>query len=149
MVGDITQAKNTYNDILKIKPEYPEVFVRLGTLYLNECNYIKAEDCFLNTVKLDKYLLEAHLALSRIYIALDVLESCVMSCDELLKCLDLPRDITINSVSDLSKLYVSIGETLKAQQKELLANASLEIAALIDPDPRKNLNHKTRISACR
>ncbi|MGR3175665.1 MAG: tetratricopeptide repeat-containing glycosyltransferase family 2 protein, partial [Candidatus Scalindua sp.] len=133
MAGNIAQAKDTYNKTLKIKPEYPEVFVRLGALYLNECNYIKAEECFLNTVRLDKYLLEAHLALSKVYIALNVLESCVMSCDELLKCLDLPRNIAIDSVSDLSKLYVNIGETLKARQKELLANASFEIAALIDP----------------
>jgi len=132
MVGDIAQAKDTYNNLLEIKPEYPEVFVRLGTLYLNECNYIKAEECFLNTIKLDKYLLEAHLALSRIYISLNDLESCVMSCDELLRCLDLPRDITINSVSDLSRLYVSIGEALKTQQKELLANVSFESAALLD-----------------
>ncbi len=131
--GDIAQAKDTYNKILKIKPEHPEVLVRLGTLYLNEPDYIKAKDCFLNTIKLDKYLLESHLALSRIYIALNVLESCVMSCDELLKYLDLPRDVAIDSLSDLSKLYVSIGETLKAQQKELLANLSLEIATLIVP----------------
>ena len=147
MVGDIAQAKDTYNKILKIKPVYPEVFVRLGTLYLNECNYIKAEECFLNAIKLDKYLLEAHLALSRIYITLGALESCVMSCDELLKCLDLPRNIAIDSVSDLSKLYVNIGESLKAQQKELLANVSFEIAALIDPDSRNTLSHKIRITA--
>ncbi len=134
IVGDITQAKDTYNNILKIKPEYPEVLVRLGALYLNELDYIKAEECFLNTIKLDKYLIEAHLALSRIYIFLNVPESCVMSCDELLKCLDLPRNVTIDSVSDLSKLYVSIGETLKAQQKKLLANVSFEIAALLNAD---------------
>ncbi len=115
-----------------MKPEYPEVLVRLGTLYLNEPDYTKAEECFLNTIKLDKYLIEAHLALSKIYLFLNDPESCVMSCDELLRCLDLPRDITINSVSDLSKLYINIGEALKAQQKELLANMSLEIAALLD-----------------
>ncbi len=130
--GDIAQAKDTYNDILKTEPEYPEVLVRLGTLYLNEQDYIKAEECFLNTIKLDKYLTEAHLALSRIYLFMNDPESCVMSCDELLKYLDLPRDITINSVSDLSKLYINIGETLKAQRKELLANVSFEIAAMID-----------------
>ena len=132
MVGDIAQAKDTYNDILKIKPEHPEVFIRLGTLYLNEPDYTKAEECFLNTIKLDKYLLEAHLALSKIYISLDDLESCVMSCDELLRCLELPRNVTINSVSDLSKLYINIGTDLMKQQKELLANMSLEIAALLD-----------------
>jgi len=133
MTGNIAQAKDTYNDILEIKPEHTEVLVRLGALYLNEPDYIKAAECFLNTVKLDKYLLEAHLALSRIYLSLNDLESCVMSCDELLRCLDLPRNITINSASDLSKLYINIGETLKAQQKELLANMSLEIADLIYP----------------
>jgi tetratricopeptide (TPR) repeat protein len=132
MAGDIAQAKDTYNNLLKTEPENPEVLVRLGTLYLNEPDYIKAEECFLNTIKLNKYLLEAHLALSRIYIFLNDLDSCVMSCDELLRCLDLPRDITINSVLDLSKLYINIGETLKTQQKELLANMSLEIATLLD-----------------
>ena len=134
MGGNIAQAKNAYNNMLEIKPEYPEVFVRLGALYLNECNYIKAEECFLNTIKLDKYLLEAHLALSRIYVSLNDLESCVTSCDELLKCLDLPRNIAIDSVSDLSKLYVNIGETLKARQKELLANVSFEIATFLNAD---------------
>ncbi|MGR3301365.1 MAG: tetratricopeptide repeat-containing glycosyltransferase family 2 protein [Candidatus Scalindua sp.] len=134
MMGDIALAKDTYNKILKIKPKHPEVLVRLGTLYLNEPDYIKAKDCFLNTVRLDKYLIEAHLALSKIYIAQDVLESCVMSCDELLKCLNLPRDITINSVMDLSKLYIDIGASLMKQQKELLANVSFEIAALLNAD---------------
>ncbi|MBS1258714.1 MAG: Cell division coordinator CpoB [Candidatus Scalindua arabica] len=133
MAGNIAQAKDTYNNLLRINPEYPEVLIRLGALYLNEPDYIKAEECFLNTIKLDKYLLEAHLALSRIYLTLNDPESCVMSCDELLKCLALPRDITINSISDLGKLYINIGEALKAQQKELLANMSLEIASLIDP----------------
>ena len=147
MMGDIAQAKKIYNNLLSIKPEYAEALVRLGTLYLNEPDFARAKECFLNTVRLDKYLLEAHLALSKIYIALDVLESCVMSCDELLKCLDLPRNVTIDSVSDLSKLYVSIGDTLTAQQKELLANVSFEIATLIDPNPRKTLSHKNRISA--
>ncbi|ODS32456.1 MAG: glycosyltransferase fused to TPR-repeat domain protein [Candidatus Scalindua rubra] len=131
-IGNIAQAKDIYNDILTIKPENPEVLVRLGTLYLNEPNYIKAEKCFLNTIKLDKYLLEAYLTLSKIYISLNDLESCVMSCDELLRYLNLPRNITINSVSDLSKLYINIGTSLIKQQKELLANTSFEIATLID-----------------
>ena len=133
-IGEIARAKDTYNKILKAKPEYAEVLVRLGSLYLNEPNYIKAKECFLKTLKLDKYLLEANLALSKIYISLNDPEGCVTSCDELLKCLNLPRNITINSISDLSKLYANIGATLLKQQKELLANYSLEISTLLDPD---------------
>ncbi len=133
-IGEIVRAKDTYNKILKAKPEYTEVLVRLGSLYLNEPNYIKAKECFLNTLKLDKYLLEANLALSKIYIYLNDPEGCVTSCDELLKYLNLPRNIIINSISDLSKLYADIGTALLKQQKELLANFSLEISTLLDPD---------------
>ena len=132
-IGEIARAKDTYNKILKAKPEYAEVLVRLGSLYLNEPNYIKAKECFLKTLKLDKYLLEANLALSKIYISLNDPEGCGNSCDELLKCLNLPRNITIESISDLSKLYAHIGITLMKQQNGLLANFSFGIAALLDP----------------
>jgi tetratricopeptide (TPR) repeat protein len=133
-IGNIAQAKDIYNNILTIKPEYPEVYIRLGNLYLNESDYNKAKECFINSIKFEKYLLEAHLALSRINISLNDLESCVVSCDQILKCLNLPRDMTINNVSDLSKLYVNIGNTLSKHQKENLSGFSFEIALLLDPD---------------
>jgi tetratricopeptide (TPR) repeat protein len=145
-IGEIARAKDTYNKILKAKPENAEVLVRLGSLYLNESNYIKAKECFLNTLKLDKFLLEAHLALSKIYISLNDPEGCVTSCDELLKCLNLPRNITIESISDLSKLYANIGTTLFKQQMELLANFSFEISTLLGSDaPEKNGQDKNTL----
>ncbi len=134
---NLSLAKSIYNNILTIKPEYPEVYIRLGNLYLNEPDYSKANECFLNSIKLDKYLLEAHLALSKIYISLNDLGSCVVSCDQILKCLDLPRDMTISNVSDLSKLYINIGRTLQEHQKENLSGFSFEIALLLDPDVLK------------
>ncbi len=132
--GDVTRAKDTYNNILTIKPENPEAHAKLGYLYMNESNFTRAKECFLNTIKLGKYLIDAHLALSKINIFLNDLEGCVMNCDELLKCLNLPRNITLNSISDLSKLYNNIGTTLLKQQKELLANLSFQISTLLDHD---------------
>ncbi|MEE8597262.1 MAG: glycosyltransferase [bacterium] len=128
---EIAQAKDIYNKILKTKPEHAEALVRLGSLYLDESNYTKAKECFLNTLKLDKYVLEANLALSKIYISLNDPEGCVTSCDELLKCLNLPRNITIDSIHDLSKLYTNIGITLMRKRKEVLASFSFEIATLL------------------
>ncbi len=132
-IENTTNAKNTYNNILTLRPEYPEVYIRLGNLYLNEPDYYKAKECFLNSIKFDKYLLEANLALSKIYISLNDLESCVICCDQILKCLNLPRNITINNIPDLSKLYVNIGNTLSKHQKENLSGFSFEIALLLDP----------------
>ncbi|MEE9604261.1 MAG: glycosyltransferase, partial [Candidatus Scalindua sp.] len=133
-VGNVTRAKDTYNNILTIRPKNPEALASLGYLYMNESNFTRAKECFLDTIKLGKYLIDAHLALSKIYISLNDPEGCVTSCDELLKCLNLPRNITIDSISDLSKLYADIGITLMKQQKELLANFSFEISTLLDPD---------------
>jgi tetratricopeptide (TPR) repeat protein len=138
-IGETAQAKDTYNKTLKAKPENAEALVRLGSLYLSESDYIKAKECFLNTLKLNKYVLEANLALSKIYISLNDPEGCVISCDELLKCLNLPRNITIDSISDLSKLYANIGITLMKQQKELPAIFSFEIAALLDPGSQNKI----------
>ncbi len=131
---NIPKAKEAYYTILDLEPENAEVLVRLGSLFLNESCFSKAKELFLETIKLDKYLLEAYLGLSKIYLSLDDQESCIKSCNELLKCLNLPRNITINSLYDLSNLYLDIGTTLIKQQKETLARFSFEIAALLDPD---------------
>jgi glycosyltransferase involved in cell wall biosynthesis len=132
-INNIPDAKDAYNKISGLEPENAEVLVRLGSLLLKESYFSEAKQLFLKTIKLDKYLLESHLALSRIYLSLDDPESCVMSCNELLKCLNLPRNIIINSLNDLSRLYKDIGTTLLKQQREPLARFSFEIATLFDP----------------
>ncbi len=136
-IKNIPKAKEVYNKISGLEPENAEVLVRLGSLFLKESCFSKAKEFFLKTIKLDKYLLEAHLALSKIYLSMNDPESCVMSCNELLKCLNLPRNITINSLYDLSNLYIDIGTTLIKQQKESLAGYSFEIAVLLDPNALK------------
>lgn len=131
--GDNDGAKEIYNKILEIKPDNPETLIRLGSLYLSEPDYVKAKECFLNILKLNTYLLEAHLALSRIYVSLKDIEGCIKSCDELLKCLKLPGNLTIDSISDLGNIYINIGVALKKQNQELLSKLSFEIAYDLDP----------------
>ena len=131
--GDNDGAKEIYNKILEIKPDNPETLIRLGSLYLSEPDYVKAKECFLNILKLNTYLLEAHLALSRIYVSLKDIEGCIKSCDELIKYLKLPGDLTIDSISDLGNIYINIGVALKKQNQELLSKLSFEIAYDLDP----------------
>ncbi|MCP4253973.1 MAG: glycosyltransferase [Candidatus Scalindua sp.] len=132
-ISDITHAKEAYERLLTKEPKNAEALVRLGSLFLQESDLDNAKKCFLETIELGMYLVEAHLALSRIYISQNDMESCIVSCDQILKCLNLPRDITINDLSDLSKLYTDIGKDLLKQQKEILSGFSLDIAKLLDP----------------
>ncbi len=144
-INDISYAKDSYEKLLTIEPENAEVLVRLGSLFLKDSCLDNAKECFLETIELGKYLLEAHLALSRIYIVQSDMESCIVCCDQILKCLDLPRDITINNLSDLSKLYIDIDKALLKQQEEMLSEFSYDIAELLDPvvlksnDPNKSV----------
>ena len=136
-INDITRAKDTYNKISDLDSENAEVLIRLGSLFLNESYFTKAKEYFLKTIELDKYLLEANLAMSKIYLSLDDPESCVVICNKILECLDLPRTKTIDSLNDLSKLYIEIGTTLLKQKNETLAAFSFEIAVILEPDAIK------------
>ena len=131
--NDITHAKEAYERLLTIEPKNAEAFIRLGSLFLKDSDLDNAKECFLEVILLGMYSVEAYLALSRIYISQNEMESCIASCDQILKCLNLPTNITINDLSDLSKLYIDIGKTLLNQQNELLSGFSFDIAELLDP----------------
>ncbi len=136
---NIPEAIAVYSSILDIEPENAEILLRLGSLYLQKHDNTRAKEFFQALLKSGKHLLEAHLGFSKIYISMNDPESCIGSCDELLKLLNLPRNITINSISELSKLYIDVGTTLLNQQNEPLAGFSFEIAVLLDPDALKSI----------
>lgn len=131
-VGNTSQAKQAYHDILRVVPENPEALVKLGSIYLSESNYTEAKGYYLKTLKQGKYMIDTLLALSKINIYLNDLESCVRCCDGLLKILNLPRNISIDSKGDLSQLYIDIRTALMRQQKGPFAEMSIEIANLLN-----------------
>ncbi|MCP5002398.1 MAG: glycosyltransferase [Planctomycetes bacterium] len=131
MVKDYDMAKSTYCKILAAMPENPETLVKLGNLYLQESDHIKARECFVKTIQLNKYPVESYIAMSKISIYLKDLECCAVNCEKLLNVLALPRNVTTKSTSDLSKLFVFIGENLIKQQRVDLANSSFELAVIL------------------
>ncbi|MDR4504144.1 MAG: glycosyltransferase [Candidatus Scalindua sp.] len=129
--GDTIQAEKIYHALLETDPEYADVYIRLGSLYLNESDYVKAKECFAQTVKLNRYPAEAYLALSKISLCMQDLEGCLENCNELLKTLHIPGNITINSLSDLSSVYGNIGAYFRKQKNGHLADYSLHIAEML------------------
>ena len=146
--GNSAQSKEIYNVLTQINPDNPEVMVRLGSLYLREEDNTGAKEYFLKLLNYEKYLTEAHLCLSRIYIALNDPESCIRSCDALLEMLNLPRDITINDISELGDLYVQIGISLLREHKEPQVKFSFEIAELLNPGIMDNIQNAKPLDNC-
>jgi glycosyltransferase involved in cell wall biosynthesis len=147
-IGNSSQSKEIYNELIQTNPDNPEVLVRLGSLYLREEDNTGAKEYFLKLLNYEKYLTEAHLCLSKIYIALNDPESCIQSCDELLKVLNLPRDITINDISELGDLYVQIGISLLRENKEPQVRFSFEIAELLNPGIMDNIQNAKPLDNC-
>jgi tetratricopeptide (TPR) repeat protein len=143
--GNVTMAMETYNKILAIEPENPEALVKLGYLHLEKSDFLMAEGFFINTIKSDKYLIDASLALSKIDVSRNDIEGCVINCDRIMKCLGLPGNVTIDSISDLSNLYIKIGNTLLKQQKELLAEKSFKISILLSPEAFDDENYHEKL----
>ena len=146
--GDSSQSKEIYNSLIRTNPDNPEVLVRLGSLYLREEDNTGAKEYFLKLLNYEKYLTEAHLCLSKIYIALNDPESCIGSCDALLEVLNLPRDIIINDISELGELYVQIGISLLKEQKEPQVKFSFEIADLLNPGILDNIQNTKPLGNC-
>ena len=146
--GNSSQSKEIYNSLIRTNPDNPEVLVRLGSLYLREEDNTGAKECFLKLLNYEKYLTEAHLCLSKIYIALNDPESCISSCDALLEVLNLPRDITINDISELGDLYVQIGISLLREKKEPQVRFSFEIAELLNPGILDNIQNAKSLDNC-
>jgi glycosyltransferase involved in cell wall biosynthesis/Tfp pilus assembly protein PilF len=148
-IENITQSKDIYNFLTETNPNNPEVQIRLGSLYLHEEDNTRARECFLKLLNGEKYLIEAHLGLSKAYISMNDPESCIRSCDELLKHLNLPRNITINSISELSNLYIKIGIALLREHKEPQVKFSFEIANLLNPGILDKIQNVPALNSCK
>ncbi len=142
--GDIARSKDTYNTLAKINMNNAEVLLRQGSLYLRENDNNSAKECFIKLVNSEEHLVEAHLGLSKVYLFMNDPESCIQSCDKLLEYLRLPRNITINSLSDISNLYVLIGTTLRKKHQMALSDFSFEIAVLLNPDALKAIQPEAK-----
>ena len=138
------ESIKAFNLVINNDPKHVDAFFNMGNAYerlgsfnSDESSYLRAEECLLNALNLDKASIKALISLSKIYIYLNDPDKCVVCCDELLKILDLPRDITIENLAQLSFLYTNIGSALQGRKKELLAKAAFEIAGLLNPEKKK------------
>jgi hypothetical protein len=90
-------------------------------------------DCFIKALNLNPDLKDIRIALSEIYFRQYDLENLVKQCDELLKDLNLPRKMTINSFEDLGLLYRKIGKTFLENGAKGLSLMAYHVSLMICP----------------
>lgn len=132
-IGLFEDAEDAFIKSLEINPDRLEALTNLGHLYYEKKAYGKAEECFQKALDLESDLIDARIILSDIYFRQYDVDHLVEQCDALLKILELPRDILLESLEDLGCLYLKIGDVLYEKGLTTLSLMAYYVSFLINP----------------
>jgi len=127
--GDLNSAVRHLGKALELSPNSLEALSNLGYVYFDGKNFSKAKGIFEYLDYLHPTLLDVPLILSMIYIRIGNIESVVDECDKILGLLGMDRILTLNSVLDLSNLFVNIGTILLEKERLALGILAFDIAS--------------------
>jgi tetratricopeptide (TPR) repeat protein len=119
---------------LKLNPERLEALINLGLVFYQQKKHQQALEYFNQALALDHQLVDVRLFVSDIFLQAGEVEGLVKVCDELLEMLDLDRDLTIQSLQDLGKLFYEIAGALDQGGKPTLAIQALHVGFNLLPN---------------
>ncbi len=131
--GRTDEARRALEKALELNPERLEALTHLGHLCYQQKEDLKALDYLNRALFLKPDLIDVRLLLSELYFRSYDPDGLIEQCDQLLKILSLPRNITVESLNDVSKLYETIGETLLVQRQGHLALMAFGLSFLLHP----------------
>ena len=126
--GDLDSALRYLEKALQETPDSVEALSNLGYVYYHRDNLQKARQVFERLTEIDSTLVDIHLMLSMVYVRLESPELVVSECDRLMSLLGLNRNLTLNSLLDLSNLFIDIGKVLLEQKRAPLASLAFNVA---------------------
>ena len=114
---------------------YPTNWGSIGNSYLSDfrAGLLGNQDS-LDFTKINRFhpdQLDAHVFLAQISLFNSDIESCVTSCDHLLRILGLKRDIVLNSIKDLGDRFLEISDQLLATNISYLSKICLDIGRIL------------------
>lgn len=127
------EAEKSLMRSLEMNPQRIEALTNLGHLYCEMGEESKALPFLTKALNIDPDLLDVRLSLSEIYFLRYDLDFLVEQCDALLRALDLPRNICLESFKDLSVLYEMMAEAFSARGRKALSLMAYHLSFLIFP----------------
>jgi len=127
-------AEEKYRAALAIDPDSPKGNLNLGLFYFKQGDYARAREYLEKSAADFAENVYLCLALSRAYLETGEIEAMVGTCEKALRCLDLPSDFLIESISQLAELFLGIAEKLLKEDRLKAFDLALEIALLLGPE---------------
>ena len=143
--GDLDKAMGYLKRALREAPDSVEALSNLGHVYYGKCDLLKAQNVFKRLITLDPTLLDVHLLLAMIYLRTNKPELVVGACDSIMGLLGLDRNITLNSLADLSNLFAGIGDVLLEQKRLTLASLAFDVSIHLQTEQTQILKKIGRI----
>lgn len=137
--GKLQQALEVNLKALKLKPESTDTRINLGHLYYEMKEFDPAKEMFESVLSLDPDLVDIRILLCEIHLMAGDVENCVHECDGVLKTLGIPRNMTLNSLSDMAGLFFLIGQVLATSGKIMLSEKAMKIAHQLDSQIEEKL----------
>jgi tetratricopeptide (TPR) repeat protein len=145
-LGEKGLAEKKYLSALEREPNSPMGNLNLGLFYFSNNEYLisknyllKASPCFSENIYLQ-------LALARSYLEAGEIEGMVGVCEKILRLLELPADLLIESLSQAAELFVGISEKLIQEKKFESFDIALDIARHLSPESTGGLKRLSRLA---
>jgi glycosyltransferase involved in cell wall biosynthesis len=111
--NNVEKAEKVFEKLLDINEESVNALFNLGQTHFRQNNMEGTMSFWRKAVEIAPDAFDIRLLICTINIAQGNLEEVVTDCDQLLQVLNMPRDVTIDSLTDLTNLFDSISEELK------------------------------------
>lgn len=132
--GNLNEAAMHLEKALEVSPNSLEALSNLGHVCFDGKNFSKAKEIFEYLSYTHPTLLDVPLMLSMIYIHIGNIEIVVNECDNLMKLLEMERNMTLNSLLDLSNLFVNIGKVLLEREQPILGILAFDVASHLNDE---------------
>jgi len=131
--GGLEQAERYLTKALNISPFNFRAAVHLAELKMEQNRLPQAQRILEKMLPFCKNGINLYIMsmLSFVYTKQYMIEKCIQMADKMLRALNLPRNLVLNSLLDLAKVYKNIARTLQMQNKNAEANMILRATCAI------------------
>jgi len=126
--GGLEQAEGYFNKALNLFPFNSRAAVHLAELQIEKNCLPQAQRILEKVLPFCKNGMNLYIMsmLSFVYTKQYMIEKCIQMADKMLKALNLPRNLVLNSLLDLAKVYKNIAQILQMQNKNAEADIILK-----------------------
>ncbi|MCR4289757.1 MAG: glycosyltransferase, partial [Candidatus Scalindua sp.] len=151
--NNIDEVENTCRRLLRINEKSVKTLFNLGHVRFQKGDMSETLSLWRKAVEIAPDSFDIRLLICKINIALENLEEVVTDCDQLLQALNMPRDVTIDSLIDLGNIFNSISQNLKERNEVQSAKTAYSLCEDLKrekTDKEKQLSDKNNptISLC-